>query len=209
MGPWRLNNKPPHVPHTAPFGTITDRNKCNIVTWPWTMPILSTWANHTWHVQWLTHIHTIHYAYLCTACTHTHTHTRPKRIPSLQNIRFSSKNTPLFQSKSLILGPNKALFLKNKTRFSLLYKIKYAAFFITSNFDYDTREWNAWWTMNYCFLLRCRRSLYRRFNWQRVGVDSHDDVIKWKYFLRYWPFVRGIHWSPSRLLWRQCNEVKT
>ena len=24
----------------------------------------------------------------------------------------------------------------------------------------------------------------------------HDDVIKWKYFPRYWPFVRGIHRSP-------------
>ena len=22
---------------------------------------------------------------------------------------------------------------------------------------------------------------------------SHDDVIKWKHFSRYWPFVRGIH----------------
>ena len=28
---------------------------------------------------------------------------------------------------------------------------------------------------------------YRRF---------HDDDIKWKHFPRYWPFVRGIHWSP-------------
>ena len=25
---------------------------------------------------------------------------------------------------------------------------------------------------------------------------NHDDVIKWKHFLRYWPFVRGIHRSP-------------
>ena len=25
---------------------------------------------------------------------------------------------------------------------------------------------------------------------------SHDDVIKWKHFRRYWPFVRGIHRSP-------------
>ena len=25
---------------------------------------------------------------------------------------------------------------------------------------------------------------------------SHDNVIKWKEFLRYWPFVQGIHWSP-------------
>ena len=24
----------------------------------------------------------------------------------------------------------------------------------------------------------------------------HDDVIKWKHFLRYWPFLRGIHRSP-------------
>ena len=25
---------------------------------------------------------------------------------------------------------------------------------------------------------------------------NHDDVIKWKHFARYWPFVRGIHRSP-------------
>ena len=25
---------------------------------------------------------------------------------------------------------------------------------------------------------------------------SHDDVIKWKHFQRYFPFVRGIYWSP-------------
>ena len=24
----------------------------------------------------------------------------------------------------------------------------------------------------------------------------HDDIIKWKHFLCYWPFVRGIHQSP-------------
>ena len=24
----------------------------------------------------------------------------------------------------------------------------------------------------------------------------HADVTKWKHFPRYWPFVRGIHWSP-------------
>ena len=30
-----------------------------------------------------------------------------------------------------------------------------------------------------------------------VRVKSlHDDVIKWKHFPRYWPFVRGIHRSP-------------
>ena len=25
---------------------------------------------------------------------------------------------------------------------------------------------------------------------------DHDDVIKWKHFPRYWPFLRGIHRSP-------------
>ena len=33
-----------------------------------------------------------------------------------------------------------------------------------------------------------------------MGYDQHtcyhDDVIKWKHFPRYWPFVRGIHRSP-------------
>ena len=28
------------------------------------------------------------------------------------------------------------------------------------------------------------------------GAAIHDDVIKWKHFPRYWPFVRGIHRSP-------------
>ena len=30
--------------------------------------------------------------------------------------------------------------------------------------------------------------------WQRR--KTHDDVIKWKHFPRYWPFARGIHRSP-------------
>ena len=30
--------------------------------------------------------------------------------------------------------------------------------------------------------------------------ESHDDVIKWKHFPRYWPFVRGIHQSPVNSL---------
>ena len=31
--------------------------------------------------------------------------------------------------------------------------------------------------------------------WFQMGF-LHDDVIKWNQFPRYWPFVRGIHWSP-------------
>ena len=32
------------------------------------------------------------------------------------------------------------------------------------------------------------------------SLHSHDDVIKWKHFPRYWPFVRGIHRSPMNSL---------
>ena len=36
--------------------------------------------------------------------------------------------------------------------------------------------------------------------------NTHDDVIKWKHFPRYWPFVRGIHRSfmnsPHKGQWR-------
>ena len=30
----------------------------------------------------------------------------------------------------------------------------------------------------------------------RHMTPPHDDVSKWKHFLSYWPFVRGIHQSP-------------
>ena len=30
----------------------------------------------------------------------------------------------------------------------------------------------------------------------RCMYSLHDDVIKWRHFPRYWPFVRGIHRSP-------------
>ena len=35
-----------------------------------------------------------------------------------------------------------------------------------------------------------------------TGLAHHDDVIKWKHFPRYWPFVRGIHRSPQKGQWR-------
>ena len=32
----------------------------------------------------------------------------------------------------------------------------------------------------------------------KLKLWNHDDVIEWKHFPRYWPFVRGIHRSPVR-----------
>ena len=42
----------------------------------------------------------------------------------------------------------------------------------------------------YCRGITEIRNLLSYFKWY------HDDVIKWKHFPRYWPFVRGIHRSP-------------
>ena len=54
---------------------------------------------------------------------------------------------------------------------------------------------NAWYitTSNYA-------GGYKKSQWLillvAVILVMHDDVINWKHFPRYWPFVRGIHRSP-------------
>ena len=56
--------------------------------------------------------------------------------------------------------------------------------FTVAESQYRERQWNV--ILNSC-------------NWTpRIGrtCPCHDDVIKWKYYPRYWAFVRGIHWSP-------------
>ena len=51
----------------------------------------------------------------------------------------------------------------------------------------------------WCYQIWGTRSRYFR---QGYAIESHrilhDDVIKWKHFTRYWPFVRGIHQSPVK-----------
>ena len=77
---------------------------------------------------------------------------------------------------------------------------------------------------NIAWVRNCQQELYLKMWWvmcrwnDRLGVSAHhftimgnhvythDDVIKWKHFLRYWPFVQGIHrWpvnSPHKGQWR-------
>ena len=46
----------------------------------------------------------------------------------------------------------------------------------------------AWCAVIVCHLCACVCSYVCGF--------YHDGAIKWKHFPLYWPFVRGIHWSP-------------
>ena len=42
---------------------------------------------------------------------------------------------------------------------------------------------------------KTKRLILYGFHFSRIPAMNHDDVIKWKPFPRYWPFVRGIHRS--------------
>ena len=44
------------------------------------------------------------------------------------------------------------------------------------------------------FYLNIVTNIYLYQPWYAANI--HDDVIKWKHFPHYWPFVRGIHRSP-------------
>ena len=48
------------------------------------------------------------------------------------------------------------------------------------------------------FSSQCYSSLVYVIVWRQADIGSlnHDDIIKWRHFLHYWPFVRGIHRSP-------------
>ena len=58
-----------------------------------------------------------------------------------------------------------------------------------------------------CQAIPCNiNSLCHMTTWFSVKIGMHDDVIKWKHFPRYWPFVQGIHRSavnsPHKGQWR-------
>ena len=56
-----------------------------------------------------------------------------------------------------------------------------------------------------------QKSIYPRLRTERsYWSSSHDDVIKWKHFLRYWPFVRRIHrsrWRGALMFSLICTRI--
>ena len=54
-------------------------------------------------------------------------------------------------------------------------------------------EWQPW-----VHPVTSSLSIWRPFGFSDLVAhfQVHDDVIKWKHFLRYWPFARGIHRAP-------------
>ena len=66
------------------------------------------------------------------------------------------------------------------------------------------------WAMGYCSVRKVEGSgrviIWKRRKMGANHLSKHDDVIKWKHFPRFWPFVRGIHRlpvnSPHKGQWR-------
>ena len=60
------------------------------------------------------------------------------------------------------------------------------------NYDYFKSRFSSVFS-----ILKCSYDTLRTAQAPRVvGVLCHKNVIKWKYFPRYWPFVLGIHRLP-------------
>ena len=54
--------------------------------------------------------------------------------------------------------------------------------------------------ITYCVVIYKKNHFPSYFKWMSITGYSqpghHDDIIKWKHFPRYWPFMQGIHRSP-------------
>ena len=57
--------------------------------------------------------------------------------------------------------------------------------------------WLCFYALNRCWIVvKDTPGLYIETKMPTFRAITHDDVINWKHFPRYWPFVRGIHRSP-------------
>ena len=61
----------------------------------------------------------------------------------------------------------------------------------------NLRNFANWSAVRDAVLCEKQNDLFGQKCWHvALYLLTHDDVIKWKHFPRYWPFVRGIHRSP-------------
>ena len=62
---------------------------------------------------------------------------------------------------------------------------------------WNLQKCDSWLSMNIISLIN---NVMRQYCWLMIFKSNHDEVIKWKHFPCYWPFVRGIHRSPVNSL---------
>ena len=89
---------------------------------------------------------------------------------------------------------NKPQFVRLMAQFCKIIDLVFWSVF-RWNFEFESQEIKK----GLIFLLRRCKFMYESFkNIFKIRRDAHthDDVIEWKHFLRYLPFVWGIHRSP-------------
>ena len=75
-----------------------------------------------------------------------------------------------------------------------MFSLIYAKHFHSRKCIWKCRLWNGvHWSRSQCVDNHTRTWYMDHLSY----FMFHGDVIKWKYFPRYWPFVRGIHRSPA------------
>ena len=108
---------------------------------------------------------------------------------NIQSLKYDNLAEPL-QLKFILrvhLHPQSTILLRKKNRQpSFAYQIPNTTMFQYKS-DY---RYTLFWLEGFTFIYD--NAIITR----RITGGSHDDVIKWKHFPRYWPFVRGIHRSP-------------
>ena len=64
-------------------------------------------------------------------------------------------------------------------------------------------RWRDHWVITYAYFKEWLQRIW--YVTSTAFTDGHDDVIKWRHFPRYWPFVWGIHrlQSPASRLFTQ------
>ena len=72
----------------------------------------------------------------------------------------------------------------------------YCTRYIGSIISEVTVKWGMWTRRSSLGLLSWYAIIKSNYYYSFEDRALHDDVIKWKHFPRYWPFVRGIHRSP-------------
>ena len=89
------------------------------------------------------------------------------------------------------LSTYKQRIMVNGNNLDTIHAIKHISILIyIESHDYN-------WCMCVCYELGTIVRNHVSRHWCILAI-THDDVIKWKHFPRYWPFVRGIHRSPMK-----------
>ena len=86
---------------------------------------------------------------------------------------------------------------KSCTSFWIWYKCPWDLLAVSSVFAISNAPiWVFQWPITMISNIHLTNALKNVIGRKFGHFSKHYDVIKWKYFPRYWPFVRGIHRSP-------------